>query len=266
MTAGYRESPPPATILNIEGFGDRAVRPGQIGRVVDPDEDFYVAFRSRSILMSWLTYEPNDNRQLAWSMRKAGLFATLSSEGSSESCVAYAQVAVKPELNDVILRIPALVQCFHDALERFGVASVTALQLTARSLRPSPIKVLTELTMCLDWFDHGTGGSTHALLSLDELTADRTEPDPFATLRNVPCGGFTFGILSSTVPAHRIAGFGNGRLLPELSPADTGVPVTMPGWTPSAIGWTLAMAVHAILSLDSHLPELVVRISLAEEG
>ena len=146
--------------LFLEAFGQ--LSPG--ANLIDSEEeDLYSVFNARAELMSWSTTAvPRPNGPLIWGMEEAELTA-----GTDASRIGFVQVGLDvgvvsvlepgTELSeppsvtgggwygyapgempssasavDPAFVLPALVQCFYDALRRFGVVDLSGLQLTAR--------------------------------------------------------------------------------------------------------------------------------------
>ena len=60
--------------------------------------------------------------------------------------IAYAQVGLSSSHPaDVALRLPALIQCFYDAVSWFGDIEISAIQVKALSITPSPSSCLGDL-------------------------------------------------------------------------------------------------------------------------
>ena len=125
--------------LFLEAFGQ--LSPGT-NLIDSEEEDLYSVFRARAELMGWTT--TSAGRQLLWGMNEAELTA-----GSDASRIGFVQVGLQVgELERIevppppspgfhyatlgvrqrplepAMVLPALVQCFDDALRRFGAVEL----------------------------------------------------------------------------------------------------------------------------------------------
>ena len=64
--------------------------------------------------------------------------------------------------------LPALVQCFDDALRRFGAVEMGGLQVTASHLMPSTRSFLGDLVGVLNWFNTTQKARADAIISFDQ--------------------------------------------------------------------------------------------------
>ena len=149
--------------------------------------------------MSWSTTAvPRPNGPLIWGMEEAELTA-----GTDASRIGFVQVGLDvgvvsvlepgTELSeppsvtgggwygyapgempssasavDPAFVLPALVQCFYDALRRFGVVDLSGLQLTASHLDPSTQSRAGNLVSALNWFNTTLKGRADALIAFDQ--------------------------------------------------------------------------------------------------
>ena len=60
--------------------------------------------------------------------------------------------------------LPALIQCFDDALRRFGVVELSGLQVTANFLEPMTRSCTGDLVSMLNWFNTTLKDAEYAVL------------------------------------------------------------------------------------------------------
>ena len=125
------------------------------GMVSEEEEELHSVFRARAELMQWAA-PPRLHCPLLWTMNEAELTA-----GSAPSRTGWVQVGLEAGVVEPIRArpasvpgwaafperrrnfvepartLPALIQCFDDALSRFGVIALSGLQVTAKRLEPS---------------------------------------------------------------------------------------------------------------------------------
>ena len=120
------------------------------------EEDLYSVFRARAELMGWSTTS-NRRRPMLWDMNEAELTAGTDASRigwvqvgldvddleptrvppASIPGYGYASLGVRRRAIKPAMVLPALVQCFDDALCRFGDIELSGLQVTAYDLDPS---------------------------------------------------------------------------------------------------------------------------------
>ncbi len=182
--------------LFLEAFGQLVPN---LAIIDTEEEDLYSVFNARAELMGWSTLGlPRSRRSLLWGMEEAKLTA-----GLDASRIGWVQVGlelgasgvVKPGGIDWIRRIqfkarperrrsavepakalPALTQCFDDALGRFGVVELSGFQVTASGLEPSTRSGAgypSDDPFCgLNWFNTARKAPVKALVAFDyELLA-----------------------------------------------------------------------------------------------
>ena len=97
---------------------------------------------------------------------------------------AYAPLGARQRPGEPAMALPALVQCFDDALRRFGDVELSGLQVTAYGLDPSTRSPADHLVSGLNWFNLALKGRAKALIAFDqELLGGRTEAELVAGLR-----------------------------------------------------------------------------------
>ena len=171
-----------STTLFLEAFG-RLSGPATID---SREEDLHSVFRERAQLMHWAT--TYNDHPLLWSMEEAEITADADThrigwvqvglvDGNFEPArrssapmqgFAYAPLAVL--LSDIApaLALPALVQCFDDALRRFGVVELFGLQVTASFLDGEAQSCIRYLVSVLNWFNTDVKAGAEAIISFDQ--------------------------------------------------------------------------------------------------
>ena len=271
----------PSTLF-IEAFGQLS-RDTNLEGIVSEAEDLYSVFNSRAELMSWATTATQRRRVELWDMNEAVLTA-----GTDASRIGWVQVGlgevVEPgtlELPTPIqgyaslpvlqrsaveppMALPALVQCFDDALRRFGAVELAGLQVTASHLEPSTRSCLGDLVGVLNWFNTTQKARADAIIAISqELLGGHAEAELVASLqRRNTRTLFEFGPVVAVPEQHWI------KVPVEMpwsgvSPARSGlgVPVTLPEWTASAVGWVLAKVIDAARASAPDVPNLAVRVT-----
>ena len=243
-------------MIFIEAFGSLSAALNLEGIIDDEEEDLYSVFRARSELMSWYGADRTTRRAMAWYMHEAEL-----TPGGAGSRIAYAQVGLAFDGCDLALRLPALVQCFDDALRRFGVVDVSAFQVTADALDPYPESCLGDLLSSLNWFTTVLKARENALISFDrEMLGGHTEEELFSRLQRWSGIPFGFGSVVAVPKEHMIR---RASETPSISmyASDLGLPVTLPEWSASAAGWVLAIVIDQVRVLTPDVDNFVIRIA-----
>lgn len=252
-----------ATVF-VEAFGSLSPPPHTNGLINAEEEDLYSVFRARSVLMSWYSEGRATERPMAWHMHEAEITADDENPGPHGSRIAYAQVGLEHHAAELMLRLPALIQCFHDAVRRFGDINLSAIQVTAVGLTPDPPSCLINLISSDNWFNTATDTRANAIITFDhETLSNHTETKPFSRFQKGIGGGglFTFGPLTKASESQRIAVPAETPYFPNTQPSDTALPVTLPEWTPGAIGWAIAAAVDGVRTASPELEHVIVRIT-----
>ena len=268
--------------LFLEAFGQLSRDTSLAGIVSEAEEDLYSVFNARANLMSWATTASHRRRVEIWDMNEAELTA-----GTDASRIGWVQVGlgevVEPgtlELPTPIpgfaalpvvrhsaveppMALPPLVQCFDDALRRFGAVELVGLQLTRRHLEPSTRSCLGNLVSVLNWFNTTQKARADAIIAFDqELLGGQTEAELLAYLQRWNTGSFEFGPVAAVPEQHSVKG---PVEMPwtVVSPARSGlgVSVTLPEWTASAMGWVLANVIDAARASAPDVPDFAVRVT-----
>ena len=277
------------SVLFVEAFGH--LSPG--ANLIDPEEeDLYSVFNARAELMGWSALPSNRHprrRSSLWNMNDAELTA-----GTDASRLGWVQVGLaddptgdfvesgsprppgyvgyvyaplsKRRLSEVELAfaLPALIQCFDDALRRFGVVELSGFQVTAHFLDPRTRSYTGDLSDGLRWFNTALKGKADAFIAFDQgLLGGHTEAELVASLRQRNTGLFEFGPVVAVPDERSIKESFLGAPDHPISPARSGlgVSVTLPEWTASAVGWALAMVIDTARANTPNLRHLAVRIT-----
>ena len=129
-----------ATVF-VEAFGRRSTTSDANGLINSEEEDLYSVFRARSELMSWYGADRATQRPIAWHMHEAAITADADKPGPGTLRIAYAQVGLEPHPAEIVLRLPALIQCFHDAVRRFGDVDLSSSPGNSHFNHPRPAQL-----------------------------------------------------------------------------------------------------------------------------
>ena len=250
------------------------------GIVLEDEEDLYSVFTARAELMGWSTTSAR-RRPLLWGMNEAELTAGIDASrigwvqvglevGDIEPTrvpsvpvpgYGYAPLGVHRRAVDPALMLPALIQCFDDALRRFGVVELSGLQVSANFLAPR-MQSYADLVSMLNWFNTTPKGRADALIAFDqELFAGHTEEELVANLQRKNTGPFEFGPVVAVPEQHSIKA-GIEAPVRSISPSRSGlgVSVTLPEWTASAAAWVLAIVIDAAGTSAPDVSNFAVRV------
>ena len=277
--------------LFLEGFGQLSPDTYLID---SEEEDLYSVFLAHATLMGWCDTSTRRG-PLLWGMEEAELTA-----GTDATRIGFVQVGLKPGVVGVLepgsdpsaprpspagrggwtgyaklptprsadavdpaIVLPPLIQCFDDALRRFGVIELSGLQVTASSLEPSTRSCIGDLVSGLNWFNTTPKERTDALIAVDnELLGGHTEAELFARLQRRNNGSFEFGPVVDVPEQYSIKAGAEYPIL-SISPAHSGLglSVTLPEWTASAAGWVLATVIDAARTIAPDVRNFAVRIT-----
>ena len=278
-----------SSVLFVEAFGQLFQGADLEGIVSEDAGDLYSVFDARAESMCWSTAfstRPARRRPLLWHMNEAELTA-----GIDDSRIGYVQVGL--DIGDVertrapvpspsvtgfhyaalgirrrsvepAVVLPALVQCFDDALRRFGDVELSALQVSAHSLDPWTNSYPCALISTLNWFNTIPKRRANALIAFDqELLAGQTEEELVASLRRKNTGSFEFGPVVAVHGQYLVRASADVPHVYFITPAHSGlgVSVTMPEWTPSAIAWVIAMVIDTARASAPDVNSLAVRVT-----
>ena len=277
------------SVLFVEAFGQLPSG----ANLIDPEEDdLYTVFRARAELMGWSTTSSNrrpHRRSSLWNMNDAELTA-----GTDASRIGWVQVGLaddptgdfveagsppppgfvgyayaplsKRRLSEVepAIALPALIQCFDDALRRFGIVELSGFQVTAHFLDPRTRSYASDLESGLRWFNTALKGKADAFIAFDQgLLGGHTEAELLASLRREYTPPFEFGPVVAVPDEHSVKASFLGVPGYPVSPAHSGfgVSVTLPEWTASAVGWALAMVIDTARASAPNVSHFAVRLT-----
>ena len=278
-----------SSVLFVEAFGQLFQGADLEGIVSEDAGDLYSVFDARAESMCWSTAWSSitsaRRRPLLWHMNEAELTAGIDDSrigyvqvgldvGDVERTKApvpsppvigfrYAQLGVRRRSIEPAVVLPALIQCFDDALRRFGVVELSALQVTANFLDPWTQSYAGDLISGLNWFSTTLKGQADALIAFDqELLGGQTEDELVATLRRKNTGSFEFGPVVAVPEQHSVK-VGVESPIRSISPAQSGMglSVTLPEWTASAVAWVLAMVIDTARSIEPDVSSFAVRVT-----
>lgn len=239
----------------VEAFGQF---PSGVGTPVTREgaEDLYSLFRARAELMDWST-TAGRRRPPLWGMNDAA--PTVGADGPR---IGWVQVGLQDGVEPVIA-LPALIQCFHDALRRFGAVELSGLQVTGSELR-SARSCAADLIRGLNWFSAAPHAKTPAVIVVDDRALEgRTEKELVADLQRLNTGGFEFG--PPPAMAHDQASETPSRSIPTAEHSRLGLSVTLPEWSATAVAWALAIVVDATGTSGPDLRSFTARLDSPEQ-
>ncbi len=284
-----------SSTLFLEAFGQFS-RDTNLEGIVSEEEDLYSVFLARAKLMSWSTTS-NHRKPLLWGMEEAELTSK-----TDDSRIGWVQVGLEHVTGGVLepgddlseprlsfaagggrpgfgrfpglrstgavepsIVLPALIQCFDDALRRFGVVELSGLQVTASYLEPSKRSAIGGIFSALNWFNIALKARADALVAFDnEFLWGHTEEKLAARFQWGNTGSFKFGPVVAVPKQNQIKAPVEAPLhYYSISPASSGLglSVTMPEWTASAVGWVLATVIDAARAIAPDVREFTIRIT-----
>ena len=242
------------------------------------EEDLHSVFRERAKLMRWAA-TPIDH-PLLWSMEEAEITADTDSYrigwvqvglgvGSVEMLSTptnpspgWASSPTRRRSTDPVLALAPLIQCFSDALRRFGSVELSGFQVTASGLESDAQSCIGYLVSVLNWFNTGMKTKNEAIVAFDQglLQGDRV-PELVGALRHRNTAPFEFKTHADMHERHRVkvpveTPFHSAAPLSEI-----GVSVMLPEWTPSSAGWVLASVVDAARLIEPDVSNFAVRLT-----
>lgn len=239
------------SVLFLEAFGSLSQTP----TVDEVEEDLYSVFRARAELMGLSTTSlPRPPRLRLWGMNEAEL--TL---GDSRNRIGFVQVGLDAGNVDPQEALPALAQCFEDALGRFGAVELSALQITATHLGPPLQTCIGDLVGADNWFNLSDKTGVKAVAVLDQELLGGNTP-PFS--RYTRTGVLELGPQVSVSEEHQVRIPLEAPFYPAGSGGTAlGWVITLPEWTASAIGWTLAIMVDVVRTENPSSRNFAARLS-----
>ncbi len=253
----------------------------------------YPAFNTRAEMMRWThTQFPKPPYAWLWNMHDAELTA-----GQGTSRLGWVQVGLYdgqdvspdsgvwldsehfPEATTIVYphdfeyqyrypvspaaALPALGQCFEDALHRCVQFTWTCLQISVRSAG-SDISPLPYIRGIHQWFEIAPAGSrTQAYIAFDRtFLGDYDTTTLVNHLDQEYTFPFVFGPVVTVPELHRIA-------VPAkvfdtdcaLTPAPLGLEVTLPEWTMTAAASALALVLNTVHKLIPNIRNGILRVT-----
>lgn len=227
----------------VEAFGKLPPN----GDIDAKEEDLYSVFNSRAEMMGLsATAAP------LWDMHEAEL--TEDSSGR----IGYVQVGTR--LNIIGILVP-LLQCFDDALRRFGAAELTGFQVTAGNLEPYTQFGITEL----NWFNIRQDLREQALITCgQELLGAGNTADLATELSRWGGSSFQYGAAIEAPYGSLVAAPVETPFIPVSPSLDRlCIPVALPQWTVSAVAWGIAIVVKVARARNPGAQNLAVRLTRA---
>ena len=175
----------------------------------------------------------------------------------------YAPLGVNRRAIEPAVVLPALIQCFDDALRRFGVVEVSGLQVTANFLEPWTQSYAGDLVSGLNWFNTTLKGRVDALIAFDqEFLGGHTESELVSSLGRRNTGSSEFGPVVSVPEQHSVKA-GVEAPIRSISPGRSGLglSVSLPEWTASAAAWVLAMVIDTARGRAPDVSNFAVRVT-----
>ena len=163
---------------------------------------------------------------------------------------------------EISMALPALVQCFDDALRRLGVVELSDLQVSCYNAHLGPSTRSFNGALGSRWFKTAPQASVDALIAFDnDLLEGHAEAELVASLQHRYTGPFVFGPAAAVPEQHSIKV--QEQSFHSFTPAQSGlgVSVSLPEWTASAAGWVLATVIDAARAIAPDVENFAVRIS-----
>ena len=264
--------------LFLEAFGQLS----GMATIDSNEEDLYSVFRERGELMRWGT--TSDDSPLLWSMEEAeitadtdpyrigfvqvglntGPFVVPSTPTNPAPGRRYAALPMRRRSTNPPMALPALVQCFSDALGRFGDVELSGFQVTTSFTETNAQSCLWYLVAVLNWFNTDLKAGADAIVSFDQdLVGSHAVSELVATLQQWNTSPFEFRTSAAVPEKYRIKVPVETPYHPVAPQPDIGVLVTMPEWTPSAAGWVLASVVDAARLIEPGVSDFAIRVTRA---
>ena len=262
--------------LFLEAFGQLS----GMATIDSNEEDLYSVFRERGELMRWGT--TSDDSPLLWSMEEAeitadtdpyrigfvqvglntGPFVVPSTPTNPAPGRRYAALPMRRRSTNPPMALPALVQCFSDALGRFGDVELSGLQVTAIGLEAGAESCLGYLVSVLNWFNTDSKAGAEAIVAFDQgLLGGHDVSELVDALLHRNIGPFEFRTFAD-VPEQYTAKVPVETQFRHVAPqSDISVFVTLPEWTPSSTGWVLASLVDAARLIEPDVSNFSVRVT-----
>ena len=269
-----------SSTLFVEAFGQLSRDANLKGMILEEEEDLHSVFRERAQLMGWLT-TPEGHSKL-WAMEEAELTNDAPRIGWVQvglNVGPFEPIKVLPQApivegrryeafgaqqraGDPVEVLPPLIQCFDDALRRFGTVEVSSFQVTASGMEHCIGNSHRYLSSVLNWFNVDGKAGADAIVALDQgLLRDHDVSTLVTALQRWINGTFEFRSVVD-VPDECMAKVTTSAFLHPVTPhSPQGMLVSLPEWTPSAVGWLLANVIDAARALDPDTKSFAIRIT-----
>ncbi len=268
--------------LFLEAFGQLSGLP----TIDSCEEDLYSVFSERAELMGWASTSNSHSR--LWAMEEAELTADTDpyrigwvqvglgvgpvpiearrvQSAPLSGISGWLTPSVRPRSTDPVQALAALVQCFSDSLCRFGEVELSGLQLqvTASYMETATVSSPSYLWSVRNWFNTNSKAGANAIVAFDQnLLGGHEVSELIATLQDRITCPFEFRTSATAVPEKHMVKVPDETPFYSAAPQlDTGVFVTLPEWTPSAIGWVLATVIDAARVSAPDVPDFAVRMT-----
>ena len=258
----------------LEAFGQLS----GLATIDSQEEDLHSVFRERAELMSWAA--TSNDRPLLWSMEEAEItadtdryrigwvqvgldirpFEALSTP--TNPVPGWAALPMRRRSTKPAMALPALVQCLSDSLRRFGDVELSGFQVTTSFTETNAQSCLSYLVAVLNWFNTDVKAGADAIVSFDQdLLGSHAVSELVATLQHRNTGPFEFRTSAAVTEKYRVKVPVETPYHPVPPQTDIGVLVTMPEWTPSAVGWVLASVVDAARLIEPGVSDFAIRVT-----
>ena len=225
-------------------------------------------------LVAWVYGELSNSAEIGEAMPQLGDLPEITEQEQRElletlpegTSVGWAAIPVPPGYKaatiEMATALPALVQCFDDALRRLGAVELSGLQVSWHNAHLGPSTRSFNGSLGSPWFKTAPQESADALIAFDhEMLGGHSEAELLATLRRRSMGSFKFGPVVAVPEQHSIKV--REQSIHSFTPAQSGLGVsaTLPEWTASAAGWVLAAVIDAARDFAPDVENLAVRIT-----
>ncbi|MBN9493328.1 hypothetical protein J0H33_08285 [bacterium] len=245
--------------LVLEGFGDFSPHVN-LADEASAEGALWSVFMQGGDLMCWswsFSHSDADPSDAGlWWLEEAELTM------GERSRIGFAQVGVEQDVHVAPLLVP-LCQCFYESLRRLGEVDLRALQFNARNLLPDRRPDDRPYIPQSGWFRMSQGPRTNAFIAFDDGFLQGKSEDEFvqAVREWSGIGVFEFGPLAPALPEHAIEDHIPWPPETALSPAQVGLPVGMPEWTPSSAAYALAWVIEVARRDGLAAPNSAIRIT-----
>ena len=171
----------------------------------------------------------------------------------------------RPPHTDPSVAIPPMLQCVDDSLRWFGEIEVSAFQVTGIGVSRTTMPHAFPFVSVPYWFNTTTTrprARAQVTVAADVWNANMAA-DIAANLRRAHGRLFEIGPLT-TAPPEYAAGPDMRSVEWARAEPSQAIAVSLPEWTPSAVGWIIAKLFDATLSHNPDMRNLSVRVTRSE--